>query len=77
MLACTQALTWQRKAFEWHPDRNRGKPTEKEATEKFRRIKAAYDRLNEVACNIELSALHLVRFSYICKLLWMTPMPST
>ena len=38
----------QRKAFEWHPDRNRGKPTEKEATDKFRRIKEAYDRLNEV-----------------------------
>ena len=45
----------QKKAFEWHPDRNRGKPTETEATEKFQRISAAYQRLTEVCpCILQL-----------------------
>ncbi len=35
----------------WHPDKNRGKPTEKEATAKFQRITAAYKKLTEVCTN--------------------------
>ena len=33
--------------MKWHPDKNRGKPTEKEATEKFQKISAAYKILTE------------------------------
>jgi hypothetical protein len=40
-------------AFQWHPDRNRDKPTEeKEATEKFQQISAAYKRLTDVSPHI-------------------------
>jgi DnaJ-class molecular chaperone len=35
--------------MKWHPDKNRGKPTEKEATEKFQKISAAYKRLTEAS----------------------------
>ena len=50
----------QVKAVQWHPDKNRGKPTEKDATEKFQRISAAYKRLTEVVFYKLYSHLHLL-----------------
>ena len=35
--------------MQWHPGNNRGKPTEKEATEKFQKISAAYKMLTEAS----------------------------
>ncbi len=34
-------------AVQWQPDKNREKPTEKMATEKFQKISAAYKILTE------------------------------
>jgi hypothetical protein len=39
----------QKLAVQWHPDKNRGKPTEKEATGKFQKISAAYKILTEAS----------------------------
>ncbi len=36
-------------ALKWHPDKNQGKPTEKEATAKFQKISAAYKLLTEAS----------------------------
>ena len=38
-------------AMKWHPDKNRGLSTEKEATEKFQIVSAAYNKLTEVGAN--------------------------
>jgi len=38
---------YKSKAMQWHPDKNRGKPTEKEATENFQKISAAYKIITE------------------------------
>ncbi len=36
-------------AMLWHPDKNLGRPTEKEATAKFQKISAAYKLLTEAS----------------------------
>ena len=43
--------------MQWHPDKNLGKVTEKEATAKFQKISAAYNLLTEVSQVAMASAL--------------------
>ncbi len=51
------SLWLQQKAMQWHPDKNLGKTTEKEATAKFQKISAAYKILTEASQVVITSAL--------------------